>query len=151
MRRCGGEAPVHEIKREKKTSKDWRITPCSRRVFGFTPREAVAMITSCEGMAADPAESTDCPTFVRRRACSAAVARERRTRREEERRRRRGGGGKEDNISNHQFRVYFTGFGHILAKITSSQKMILLHLTQLTPTQQILHPTLQILWTPIIY
>ena len=70
----GGEAPGHEIKRENKSSKDWRITPCSRRVFGFTPREAVAMITSCEGMAADPAESTDCPTFVRRRDCSAAVA-----------------------------------------------------------------------------
>jgi hypothetical protein len=81
------------------------------------------------------------------------VARERRRRREEERRRRRGGvgGGKEDNISNHEFRVYFTGFGNFLAKISSSQKMILLHLTQLTPTQQILHPTLQILWTPIIY
>ena len=53
---------------------DWRITPCSRRVYGFTPREAVAIIMSCEGMAADPADSTDCPTFARRRACSAAAA-----------------------------------------------------------------------------
>ena len=77
VRRCWGEAPGHEIKREKKSSKDWRITPCSRRVFGFTPREAVAMITSCEGMAADPVESTDCPTFVRRRVCSAAAAAQR--------------------------------------------------------------------------
>jgi len=41
---------------------------------GFTPREAVSIITSCEEMAADPAESTDCPAFVRRRDCSAAVA-----------------------------------------------------------------------------
>jgi hypothetical protein len=71
-RREGGKAPGHEIKRENKSSKDWRITPCSRRVFGFTPREAVAMITSCEGMAADPAESTVCPTFAQRRACSGA-------------------------------------------------------------------------------
>jgi hypothetical protein len=68
------QAPGHEIKRENKSSKDWRITPCSRRMFGFTPREAVAMIMSCEGMAADPADSTVCRSFARRRACSAAAA-----------------------------------------------------------------------------
>ena len=51
---------------------------------------------------------------------------EEKKRRGEEEEERVGGGGKEDNISNHEFRVYFTGFGHILAKITSSQKMILM-------------------------
>lgn len=38
-----------------------------------SPR-TVAMNTSCEGIVADPVDSTDSPTFVRIRACSAAVA-----------------------------------------------------------------------------
>ena len=53
---------------------DLRITPWSRRESGSTPRAAVAMIMSYEGMVAEPADSTDSPTFSRRRACSAAAA-----------------------------------------------------------------------------
>ena len=55
-------------------SGDLRITPWSRRESGSTPRAAVAMIMSYEGMVAEPADSTDSPTFSRRRACSAAAA-----------------------------------------------------------------------------
>ena len=63
------------MKRENKHSNgDLRITPCTRPVCGFTPREAVAMIMSCEGLVADPADSTDCPTSARRRDRSAAAA-----------------------------------------------------------------------------
>ena len=72
---CARRRERHEIKRENKHSNgDLRITPCTRPVCGFTPREAVAMIMSCEGLVADPADSTDCPTFARRRDCSAAAA-----------------------------------------------------------------------------
>jgi hypothetical protein len=55
-------------------SGDLRITPWSRRESGSTPRAAAAMIMSCEGMVAEPADTTDSPTFSRRRACSAAAA-----------------------------------------------------------------------------
>ena len=72
---CVTKRKHHEKKRENKPSSGYlRIAPCSRRVSGFTPREAAAMIMSCEGMVADPVDSTDSPTFVRIRACSAAVA-----------------------------------------------------------------------------
>jgi hypothetical protein len=40
----------------------------NRRVSGFNPRKPVAIIMSCEGVVADPADSTACPTLARRRA-----------------------------------------------------------------------------------